>query len=84
MPLHNQQSHQNRADQHHYSYIKAGVKGLIAGGGPQQAGARADGAEREIDFLHPSPRDHEEPEKNGRDDGKNSAENPRAGAHGGR
>ncbi len=32
-----EQSHQNRADQHHHSDVEAGVEGMVSGGGSEQA-----------------------------------------------
>ncbi len=34
---HDEQSHQNCADQHHHSDVEAGVEGMVSGGGPEQA-----------------------------------------------
>ena len=76
-----QQSHQNRADQHDNPDVEAGVKCPVANRGSEQARRGADGAESEIEFFHPSAGNDEEPQKNGGDDGKDSAENPRATGH---
>ena len=84
MHSHDQQSDQDCADQHDHPYIEAGVKGLVAGGGSDEAGGGADSAESEIEFFHPSAGNDEQPEKNGGDDGKDSAENPGAARYRGR
>ncbi len=81
MSAKNQQANQNRADQHDNPDIEAGVERLIASGRAKQAGTSADGAESEIEFSHPSAGNDQEPQKNGGNDGKYGAEDPRAGVH---
>src|ERR1019366_6545082 len=77
----NQQSDQNRADQHDHPDVEAGVNRLVAGRGSQQARRSADGAESEIESFHPSAGNDEKPQENGGNNGKDSAENPRATGH---
>ncbi len=77
----NQGSDEHRADQHHDSNVEANMESLVAGGGSKQAGSGADGAKSEVKLFHPSLGDHEEPQKNGGNDGEDSAEDPGAGAH---
>ena len=57
------------------------MKRLIAGSDSEQARGGADGAESEIEFFHPSAGNDEQPKKNGGDDDKDSAENPRPTRH---
>src|SRR5208282_4904947 len=84
MHSNDQQSHQNRADQHHHPDVEAGMKGLVSGSGSNQARGGADSAESEIEFFHPSAGNHEKPQKNGGDYGKDSAEYPGSTGYRGR
>lgn len=81
MHVDDHQPYQHCTDEHHHPDVETGMKCLIAGCGPEQAGGGANGAESEVDFFRPSAGDDEEPQKNSGDDGKDSAEDPRASCH---
>jgi len=57
------------------------VKRLVASGRSDEARGGADGAQSEIDLFYPSVGNHKEPQENRRDDGEDSAKNPRATGH---
>lgn len=72
----NRKSHRHSTDQHDDSYIKTGVKRLVASGGAYQARGGAHRAEREIDLFHSSAGKEQEPEQNAGNDGEDAAQNP--------
>ena len=73
-----QQANQDCAAEHDDSDIEPGVKGLVAGGGSQQARSCANRAHPEIKLFRQSASEGKEPKEDGGDYRKDRAENPSA------